>query len=59
MLKRWIRFFWQLNPTALFGFVGLAMVFGGVACYDVPAACVLTGLLVYRDATTPDDFPTK
>jgi len=53
-----VRAYWRLhaptiNMNAVWGLCGLAMVFGGVAVVSLPAACLLTGLLIYRDATHP------
>jgi hypothetical protein len=43
-----------LNPTALYGLFGLALIFGGLAAFSVPVACVVTGALIFLDATRPE-----
>jgi hypothetical protein len=40
-----------LDPTAVYGFSGLALIFGGLAAFSLAVACVVTGLLIFLDAT--------
>lgn len=44
----------NLNPSALYGLLGLGLIFGGLACWNVPLACIVTGVLMFRDATRPE-----
>jgi hypothetical protein len=47
----------QIRPGPLFGIIGLGLLFGGLAYYCMPVACVVTGLLIFLDARTPPSSP--
>jgi len=43
-----------LDVSALQGFAGLTMIFGGLAALHLPSAFVVTGALLFLDSIRPE-----